>query len=362
MASSFGNSMKVSIFGQSHAKAIGVTIDGFPTGFEIDYEELDKFMERRAPGRNAFSTARKEPDKPEFVTGVLGNVTCGVPVTALIFNKDQHSKDYENLKDVPRPGHADYTAQIKYKGFQDVAGGGHFSGRMMAPVCIAGGMSLQYLKKQGIEIAAHISSIGNINDDRIDMTDKVQSELSNVKDKEFPVINDAQGEKMQALIAEVKSDLDSIGGTIECCITGLPAGIGGPMFDGIENRIAAAMFGVPAIKGIEFGNGFETATLRGSENNDSFCIKDNAVETKTNNHGGILGGISSGMPIVFRVAVKPTPSIAREQDSVRLSTMTEEKLEIKGRHDPCIVPRAVPCIEAVAALVIMDLLLEERGC
>ena len=232
----------------------------------------------------------------------------------------------------------------------------------MAPVCIAGGMSLQYLKKQGVEIAAHISSIGNINDDRIDMTDNIQSELSKVKDKEFPVINDAQGEKMQALIAEVKSELDSIGGTIECCITGLPAGIGGPMFDGIENRIAAAMFGVPAIKGIEFGNGFATATLRGSENNDSFCIKDNAVSTKTNNHGGILGGISSGMPIVFRVAVKPTPSIAREQDSVRLSTMTEEKLEIKGRHDPCIVPRAVPCIEAVAAIVIMDLLLEERGC
>ncbi|MBQ9764617.1 MAG: chorismate synthase [Lachnospiraceae bacterium] len=356
MSSIIGNKIKVSVFGQSHAKAIGVTIDGFPAGFEIDMDELGRFMERRAPGRNAFSTARKEADLPEFITGVLGNVTCGAPVSALIYNKDQHSKDYENLKKVPRPGHADYTAQVKYGGFQDVAGGGHFSGRMMAPVCIAGSMCLQYLKKQGIEVYAHIKSIGGVSDDSVDMADCTQEMLANVKTKEFPVINDDKGMEMQEVIAKAKADLDSVGGVVECVITGVPAGIGEPMFDGIENRLAQALFGIPAVKGLEFGNGFEAALLRGSENNDSFAVKDNKVVTKTNNHGGILGGITSGMPIVFRVAIKPTPSIARQQESVRLETLTEELLEIKGRHDPCIVPRAVPCVEAVAAIVMMDVI------
>ena len=356
MSSIIGDKIKVSIFGQSHAKAIGVTVDGFPAGFEIDMEELGRFMERRAPGRNAFSTSRKEADIPEFITGVLGNVTCGAPVSALIYNTNQHSKDYENLKKVPRPGHADYTAQIKYGGFQDVAGGGHFSGRMMAPVCIAGSMCMQYLKKQGINIYAHIKSIGGVCDDAIDMADSVQAKLSEVAAKEFPVLNDEKGKEMQEVIAVAKADLDSVGGVVECVITGVPAGLGDPMFDGIENRMAKALFGIPAVKGLEFGNGFEAAAIRGSENNDSFKVKDGKVVTATNNHGGILGGITSGMPIVFRVAIKPTPSIARAQESVRLETLTEEKLEIVGRHDPCIVPRAVPCVEAVAAIVTMDIL------
>ncbi len=356
MSSIIGDKIKVSVFGQSHAKAIGVTIDGFPAGFRIDMEELSAFMERRAPGRNAFSTSRKEADKPEFITGVLDNITCGAPVTALIYNTNQHSKDYENLKKVPRPGHADYTAQVKFGGFQDVAGGGHFSGRMMAPVCIAGGMCLQYLKNQGINIYAHIKSIGGVYDTVVNMADSVQAELSKVAAKEFPVIDDEQGEKMKEVIAKAKEELDSVGGVVECVITGVPAGFGDPMFDGIENRMAKALFGIPAVKGVEFGNGFEAAYLRGSENNDSFKVNDGKVVTETNNHGGILGGITSGMPIVLRVAIKPTPSIARAQQSVRLETLTEEKLEIVGRHDPCIVPRAVPCVEAVAAIVIMDIL------
>lgn len=360
MSSIIGDKIKVSIFGQSHAKAIGVTVDGFPAGFEIDMDELNRFMERRAPGRNAFSTSRKEADQPEFITGVLGNVTCGAPVSALIYNTNQHSKDYENLKKVPRPGHADYTAQIKYGGFQDVAGGGHFSGRMMAPVCIAGSMCMQYLKKQGINIYAHIKSIGGVCDDAIDMADSVQEALSNVAAKEFPVLNDEKGKEMQEVIAATKAELDSVGGVVECVITGVPAGIGDPMFDGIENRMAKALFGIPAVKGLEFGNGFEAAAIRGSENNDSFKVKDGKVVTATNNHGGILGGITSGMPIVFRVAIKPTPSIARAQESVRLETLTEEKLEIVGRHDPCIVPRAVPCVEAVAAIITMDILEENK--
>ncbi len=360
MSSIIGEKIKVSVFGQSHAKAIGVTVDGFPAGFEVDMEELGRFMERRAPGRNAFSTTRKEADQPEFITGMLGNVTCGAPVSALIYNTNQHSRDYENLKQVPRPGHADYTAQIKYGGFQDVAGGGHFSGRMMAPVCIAGGMCMQYLKKQGINIYAHVKSIGGVCDDAIDMADSMQEELSKVSFKEFPVLNDEKGKKMQEVIAEVKAELDSVGGVVECVITGVPAGLGDPMFDGIENRMAKALFGIPAVKGLEFGNGFEAAAIRGSENNDSFKVKDGKVVTKTNNHGGILGGITSGMPIVFRVAIKPTPSIARAQESVRLETLTEETLEIVGRHDPCIVPRAVPCVEAVAAIVMMDLMEENK--
>lgn len=356
MSSVYGNRLTVSIFGQSHSPAIGVTIDGIPAGFSIDFKELDRFLARRAPGNNAFSTARKEADKPEFLSGLVGNVTCGAPLTAIIRNTNTRSGDYDNLRDLPRPGHADLTAQIKYGGFQDVAGGGHFSGRLTAPLCIAGGICLQLLKDRGIFVSAHIASIGAIPDRRFDPLTATES----VAGKDFPVLDDVQGEKMLACIAAAKADGDSVGGTVECAVTGLPAGLGDPMFDGMENRIARICFGIPAVKGLEFGNGFAGSALRGSENNDAFTIETGSIRTCTNHHGGILGGITSGMPLLFRAAFKPTPSIAKPQQSVRLSTMQEDTLEIHGRHDPCIVPRAVPCVEAAAAIAVYDALLDAQ--
>lgn len=352
MSSSYGKDMRITIFGQSHSPAIGVTIEGIPAGQEIDFNELAVFLDRRAPGRNEFSTARREADKPEFISGIKGNVTCGTPLTAIIRNTDTRSQDYEELVRIPRPGHADYTANVKYGGAQDYAGGGHFSGRMTAPLCVAGGIFMQFLRREGIEIISCIKSIGSISD---------ENELTvSTAGKEFPAVSDDAGEKMRALIAAAKAEGDSVGGVIECKVIGVPAGLGEPMFDGIENRIAQAVFGIPAVKGIEFGIGFAAAKLRGSENNDCFEMKENKVVTKTNNCGGILGGITDGMPVVFRAAIKPTPSVAREQRTLNLVTGEQEILRVGGRHDPCIVPRAVPCIESAAAIAVYDALLARR--
>ncbi len=359
MSSVTGKNVKVSVFGQSHSKAIGVVIDGIPAGITIDMEELKRFMKRRAPGQGAYATARKEGDQPEFLSGLVENTTCGAPLCAVIPNTNTRSSDYDNLRDVPRPGHADYPAQVKFQGYQDVAGGGHFSGRLTAPLCVAGNICMQALEQRGIHVAAHIYRIGHVQDRPVNMADPVQEELKKVCEKEFPVLEEEKGKQMQRAIARAKEDLDSLGGVIECVITGVPAGVGNPMFEGIENRIAVAAFGIPAVKGIEFGNGFGCAGLRGSQNNDSYEIKSGEIVTRTNRHGGILGGISTGMPIVFRVAVKPTSSIAQEQDSVSMRDMENKKLIVKGRHDPCIVPRAVPCVEAIAALTIYDMILEQ---
>ncbi len=356
MSSFFGNKIKISIFGQSHSKAIGVTIDGLPAGTPIDFDELQEFLNRRAPGQNEFSTKRKEEDKPEFVSGIVGNTTCGAPLTALIYNKNQISNDYKNIMDIPRPSHADFTAQVKYGGFQDVAGGGHFSGRLTAPLCVAGGIAKQILKQQGIEVFSHISSIKNIKDDAFDSVNPDNQKLQEVINKPFPVLNDLKGDLMKQTIINAKNELDSVGGTVECMITGIKAGIGNPNFDGLENRISSIIFGIPAVKGIEFGNGFGSTLLFGSENNDEYYYQDDNIVTKTNNCGGILGGISNGMPIVFKVALKPTPSIAKEQNSVSFKEKQNTKLVIKGRHDPCIVLRAVPCVEAAAAVAILDLI------
>ncbi len=358
MSSVFGKNIKVNIFGQSHSKAIGVTIDGLPSGFKIDFEELQDFLNRRAPGNSDFATARKESDIPEFLSGLVGDVTCGSPLTAVIYNQNTRSNDYNNIIDIPRPGHADFTAQMKYKGTQDVAGGGHFSGRLTAPVCIAGGIVKQILAKKGIQIFAHISSIKDIYDDSFDKVNPDINQLKLTCSKNFAVFNEAKGERMLETIQQAKQNGDSVGGTIECVVLGLEAGIGNPMFDGLENKISSAIFGVPAVKGIEFGNGFELTKLFGSANNDEFYFENNEVKTKTNNHGGILGGISSGMPLYFKVAIKPTPSIAKTQNSISFSKKENVKLEIKGRHDPCIVPRAVPAIEAVTAIAIYDALLD----
>lgn len=358
MGSYFGKNIKISVFGQSHSEGIGMVMDGFPAGFPIDMEALNRFMARRAPGRNEFSTQRNEADAPQFLSGIVNNITCGAPISAVILNTDTRSKDYSNIMDIPRPAHADFTAQYRFKGFQDVRGGGHFSGRLTAPLCIAGAICIQYLASKGIHIGAHIASVAGVTDSRFNPLGEPPALFDRIKDSEFPVIDSAAGEAMGKKILEAKAEADSVGGTIECMVTGLPAGIGDPMFGGLENVISSAVFGVPAIKGIEFGNGFACAELYGSENNDPYYYdEDGNIRTTTNNHGGILGGISSGMPLLFRVAVKPTPSIGKEQQSVSFSERKDSPLVIHGRHDPCILPRAVPCIEAVTAIALTDLLI-----
>ena len=351
MSSSFNGNIKFTIFGQSHSPAIGVTVEGLPAGFEPDMSELARFMQRRAPGRNEFSTPRSEADVPEFISGLFDGRLCGTPLTAIIKNTNTRSGDYSELKYKPRPGHADFTAGERYNNAQDYTGGGHFSGRLTAPLCIVGGLCLQLLRAEGISVVTRIAELGGVAD---------KGEICSTADKPFPVVNDECGKKMKAAILSAKAEGDSVGGIIECVVSGCPAGIGDPMFGGMENRISSLVFGIPAVKGIEFGAGFDAAKMLGSENNDPFAVENGNIITKTNNCGGILGGITTGMPIVFRAAVKPTPSIAREQDTVDLRTMENTKLTVHGGHDPCIVPRAVPCIEAAAAIAVYDALLEKR--
>lgn len=352
MSSSYGENLRLSIFGQSHSAAIGVTIEGIPAGEKIDMDELGRFLTRRAPGQSALSTARREPDAPEFLSGVKNGAACGAPITAIIRNTDTRSSDYAAFALTPRPGHADYTARMKFGGAEDQAGGGHFSGRLTAPLCIAGGICLQLLKRQGIEVISRIAAIGGVADEG--------ALTASTAEKPFPTVSDAAGQRMQSAILAAKAEGDSLGGVVECAVLNLPAGLGDPMFGGMENRIAAIVFGIPAVKGIEFGAGFSAAGLRGSENNDAYIIKDGKIETAGNNCGGILGGITNGMPLTFRAAFKPTPSIAIEQQSVDMHSMEQVKMRVAGRHDPCIVPRAVPCVEAAAAIAVYDALLQRR--
>lgn len=352
MSSSYGENLRLSIFGQSHSAAIGVTIEGIPAGEKIDMDELGRFLTRRAPGQSALSTARREPDAPEFLSGVKNGAACGAPITAIIRNTDTRSSDYAAFALTPRPGHADYTARMKFGGAEDQAGGGHFSGRLTAPLCIAGGICLQLLKRQGIEVISRIAAIGGVADEG--------ALMASTAEKPFPTVSDAAGQRMQSAILAAKAEGDSLGGVVECAVLNLPAGLGDPMFGGMENRIAAIVFGIPAVKGIEFGAGFSAAGLRGSENNDAYIIKDGKIETAGNNCGGILGGITNGMPLTFRAAFKPTPSIAIEQQSVDMHSMEQVKMRVGGRHDPCIVPRAVPCVEAAAAIAVYDALLQCR--
>lgn len=357
MSSTYGQMLKLSIFGQSHGNAIGMTLDGIPAGLEVDQEALQRFMARRAPGNNSYSTSRKEPDAPEFLAGLVDNHTCGAPIAAIIRNTNTRSGDYSNLHDCPRPGHADFPAQVKYGGFQDVAGGGHFSGRLTAPICIAGGLCKQWLEKEGITIGAHLAAVAGVGDKPFD---PMNPEISGVC-AEFPVLSQEAGEKMRSAIAQAKADGDSVGGIIECAVTGLPVGIGEPMFGGMESRIAQMVYGVPAVKGVDFGSGFSAASLRGSENNDEYTVQAGEIRTLTNHAGGILGGITNSMPLIFRAAIKPTPSIVMEQRSVSMSEKRDQPLQIHGRHDPCIAPRAVPVIEAAAAIAIYDAFLEWKA-
>ncbi len=356
MSSTYGENLKLSIFGQSHGAAIGVVLDGIPAGLPADEEALQAFLNRRAPGQNDYSTPRKEEDRPEFLSGILNGFTCGAPIAAMIRNRNTRSGDYANLKDCPRPGHADYTAQMKYHGFQDCAGGGHFSGRLTAPLCVAGGLCKQWLETRGIRVGAHIAAIAGVSDLPFD---PLSPQLDAIQ-ADFPVLDAAAGEAMRAAISQARMELDSVGGVIECAVTGLPAGLGEPMFGGVESRIAQIVYGIPAVKGVEFGIGFDAARLRGSQNNDPYRMEDGRVVTASNNCGGILGGITNGMPLLFRAAVKPTPSIAMEQQSVSMQRGENQPLSVKGRHDPCIVPRAVPVVEAAAAIALLDLLLDGK--
>lgn len=354
MSSSYGERFRFTIFGQSHSPAIGVTVEGIPAGSKLDLGKLQAFLERRAPGRDATATPRKEADYAEFLSGIVDGVTCGTPLTAIIRNTNTRSGDYDKLRDCPRPGHADFTANARYAGAQDVAGGGHFSGRLTAPLCIAGGIALQLLEQMGITIGAHIQTIEAVADNAFDPMQITAEGLTSLTKMPMPVLKQAAAEEMRQAILDARQEGDSVGGIIECAAVGLPAGWGDPMFGGMENRIAQIVFGIPAVRGLEFGSGFAAAAMRGSRHNDPYTYMDGKVQTTTNHHGGILGGITSGMPLVFRAAIKPTPSIGKTQTSVSLSAKTEQPLDIGGRHDPCIVPRAVPVMEAAAAAAIYD--------
>lgn len=355
MSSEIGKKVRVSIFGESHGTAIGAVVDNLPAGESIDFEELQAFLKRRQGGNNKYSTPRKEADIPEIVSGIKDGLTTGAPLCLIIKNENTRSEDYK--VDIPRPGHADFTAYTKYNGFCDLRGGGHFSGRLTAPICAVGGILMQILKRRGIEIVAHLSSVGVINDDKLNTLSLDDNQLNKIKNGDFPVFSDDVAEKMQDLILSVRQDGDSIGGCVECGIYGLDAGIGEPMFDGIENAVASSVFGIGGVKGIEFGAGFEVCKMKGSENNDEFYIDNTTVKTRTNNHGGILGGITTGMPVIFNVAFKATPSISKEQQSISFSKNENVTLSTKGRHDPCIAVRAVPCIEAISAIAISDFIL-----
>lgn len=347
-----GDNLALHVFGASHSEVIGMTLEGIPAGEWIDLAELQRFLDRRAPGRTPWSTPRKEPDAPEFTGGICDARTDGGPITAEIHNRDRRSKDYSALAHTPRPGHADYPASVKYGAAWNGAGGGAFSGRMTAPVCIAGGICLQLLEREGIRIISRISELGNIHD----VGELTRSTAENA----FPVVDEDSGKTMIEQIMAAKEEGDSLGGVVECQVLGLPIGLGGPLFEGMESRIANMLFAIPAVKGVDFGSGFEAARLRGSENNDPFRLKEERVITESNHAGGILGGITTGMPLVFHAAFKPTPSIARPQRSVDLERMEETELRVPGRHDPCVVPRAVPVVEAVTAIAVYDALLSRR--
>lgn len=356
MSGMWGSKIKLSIFGESHGNAIGITIDGLPAGFSIDMDKIMMEMARRAPGKSSLSTPRKESDIPEILSGYFEGKTTGTPLCAIIRNSNTKSKDYSKLKDVMRPGHADYTGAVRYKGFNDYRGGGHFSGRITAPLVFAGAICKQILEVKGIIVSAHINSIGKIKDCSFLESDISDELLNSFKEKELPLINTKLEDEMRQEILRARSSGDSIGGTIECAILGVSPGIGDPFFDSVESTLAHLMFSVPAVKGIEFGKGFDISKMRGSEANDEYYLENGNIKTKTNNNGGILGGITNGMPIIFNVAIKPTASIFKEQKAVNIITMEETTLCIEGRHDPCIVQRALPVIEAVAAIGITELM------
>ncbi|MBZ4683661.1 MAG: chorismate synthase [Fusobacteriaceae bacterium] len=361
MSANWGKNIKLTIFGESHGPGVGIVIDGLPPGLHIDMEFVRDELERRATGKNMLMTARKEPDAIEILSGYFDYHTTGGPLSLVIKNKDQKSKDYSKLKNWMRPGHADYTGNVKYKGFNDYRGGGHFSARITTPFVVAGAIAKQILAKENIYIGSHIKSIANIEDRDFEEKDLNKNIFSELAKEQLCVLNKEIADKMRDEILNAREELDSVGGIVETAIINLPAGVGEPFFESIESRLASMIFSVPAVKGIEFGKGFGITRLRGSEANDEYYYDEEGnVKTKTNNNAGILGGISNGMPIIFKTALKPTASISKPQKSINIETKKEEEFAITGRHDPCIVPRAVVILESAAALTILDMLIESR--
>ena len=354
MSGVWGRKINLSIFGESHGNAIGVVINGIEPGIKIDMEKIETEMERRAPGRNKLSTSRKESDKVEILSGIFEGLTTGTPISMMIKNSDVKSKDYSQLKDIMRPGHGDFSGKIKYKGFNDYRGGGHFSGRITAPLVFAGAIAKQILNGKGIKVGAHIKQIGNVKDEYFDLVNINKDKLDELLGKEMPVINKDKITPMKEEILKAREEGDSIGGIIECAALGLEAGLGNPFFDSLESTIAHLAFSVPAVKGIEFGVGFNFANMKGSEANDEYYIENNEIKTYTNNNGGITGGISNGMPVIFRTVIKPTPSISKEQRTININNMENTILVVNGRHDPCIVQRAVVVMESIAAISILE--------
>lgn len=353
MSNTWGQMLKITIFGESHGPGIGVVIDGLPPGVEPDFPEVQRHMSRRAPGQSDLASPRKEPDEPEILSGLYLGKTTGAPLCALIRNQDTRSSDYDPA--VPRPGSADLVAHIKYKGNQDYRGGGAFSGRLTAPLTFAGSIARQILAAKGITIGAHIKQIEDIEDRGFDAADEIL--LASLTRMPFPVLDKEAGRTMADRIRQAKEEEDSVGGIIECVAIGIPAGVGAPFFDSMESAVASMMFSIPGVKGIEFGAGFSIAAMRGSQANDEIRKDGDQFRTRTNNNGGINGGISNGMPILFRVAIKPTPSIGKPQSSVDIRSGEETTLQIVGRHDPCIVPRAVVVVESAFALCLLDRIL-----
>lgn len=357
MSSVIGDKIKLSIFGESHGEAIGCVIDGLPAGIKIDMNAVYKDMQRRAPGKDKTATPRLEKDIPHILSGMLDNVTTGAPLAMVIENTNTKSGDYSNLMTVPRPGHSDYPAYVKYGGNNDIRGAGHFSGRLTAPLVFAGSVAKQILSQMGVTIGAHIKQIGSVCDAVSDLNKTDKSLLDTLSSSTFSLIDETKEQAMRDEIEKARLSLDSVGGIIECFAVGLPVGLGGNMFDTVEGKLASILFGVPAVKGVEFGIGFGFADKRASEVNDQYEIKNGRVATLSNNNGGVLGGMTDGAPLSVSVAIKPTPSIAKKQKSVNLLTMENAELEIHGRHDPCIVVRAVPVIECAVALGLLDLMM-----
>ena len=371
MSSAWGNKLKLSIFGESHGRGIGVVIDGLPSGIKIDFDYINKEMKRRSPGNSELSTPRKEKDSVEILSGYFNERTTGTPLCAVIFNENTKSTDYDMLKDCMRPGHGDYTGYLKYNGFNDYRGGGHFSGRLTAPMVFAGAIAMEILQQYyGIIIGSHIKTIYNIEETEKSLIDinrvfhgreSAKELLLELRNNAFPVINNSKGQAMKNEILKAKEQGDSVGGIIETAVINICPALGEPLFESMESRLSQILFSIPAVKGVQFGKGFDIAKLRGSDANDEFIMENSKVKTISNNNGGILGGITNGMPMVFSVAIKPTPSISKVQKTINISTMENTEISVQGRHDPCIVPRVIPVIESATALTILDFILEREG-
>ncbi|NLP43411.1 MAG: chorismate synthase [Peptococcaceae bacterium] len=362
MSGTWGEYLTLSIFGESHGKCVGIVINGLGAGFELDLDFINKELQRRRPGlAELYSSTRQEKDEFEILSGYFNHRTTGAPLTCVIWNQDPKSEDYDEIKGIIRPGHADYTAKIKYSGFNDYRGGGHFSGRLTAPLVLAGAIAKQILQIRNVTIGSHILSIGEIKGESFNPVQIEPNILQQLTEQKFPTLDQELATVMKEKLAKVRKEQDSVGGVVETAIVGLPAGLGSPFFDSMESKLAHLLFSIPAVKGVEFGAGFAITQMQGSEANDEFALHGDRVVTVTNHSGGIQGGITNGMPVLFRTAFKPTPSIAKNQKTVDLEKMEELEISIKGRHDVCIVPRAVPVVEAVAAIAVLDLMLEKDG-